>query len=276
MKNTFTVALTCLVLAGGPAAAKGMHAPAGAPATEASEIVTSPPAAATGVTQPADAVAEEGVIDGFNRVMHGFNLWVWKTTDTGTSWASFLAPPVAVREATSNLLLNYVNEPLSMLSWAVAGDYGNVSTAARRFWINTTEGWLGAEDVASEQGVKVPQIDIGLALCARGVGEGGYIVLPFVGPRTYRDGLSDFLLINGLTYLALAPAVGFPPSPSSIAVIEVTEEAGRIAVMRQIDHGEDRNASLTDVRDKYLASRRQRCSDIIAARDQAVVPKASE
>lgn len=213
-------------------------------------------------------MAEESALDGFNRAMHGFNRWVWDVTDTGASWVSFLAPPQAVREALRNMLLNYINEPLSMLSWAVAGDYANASVAAHRFWINTTDGWLGAQDVATAQGLKVPQIDIGLALCARGVGEGGYIVLPFVGPRTYRDGLSDFLLINGLTYLALAPAVGFPPSLQSFTVIEVTEEAWRIAVMRQIDHGDDRNASLKDLREKYLASRRERCAGIIADRDQ--------
>lgn len=209
-------------------------------------------------------VAQEGALASFNSYMHGFNLWVWQTVDATDSWTGLLTPPEQFREAAGNLLLNLINEPVSMLSWAVAGDFDRAAVSGRRFWVNTTEGWFGVEDVATSRGILNPQIDIGLALCARGVGEGGYIVLPFVGPRTVRDGLADFLLTNAITYAALSPAVGFPPSLESIAVIEVAEEAGRIAVMRQIDHGDDLNTSLEDVRDAYLGERRRRCNEIIA------------
>lgn len=275
MKRVLIVTLACLVLLSAPAAGEGDQVPAianeaGVPGSTAVPSVKAPPAGAPPVTAPAatEPVAEETALEGFNRAMHGFNLWVWETTDSAMSWVSFLAPPEAVREGVSNILLNFINEPISTVSWAVAGDYANAALAAQRFWINTVDGWLGAQDVASARGIKVPQIDIGLALCARGVGEGGYVVLPFVGPRTYRDGLSDFVFINGLTYLALAPVVGFPPSLQSFTVIELTEEAWRVAVMRQIDHGDDRNVQLNDMRDKYLASRRARCAEIIRTRDR--------
>ena len=46
--------------------------------------------------------------------------------------------------------------------------------------------------------------------------------------------------------------------------MEVVEEAGRVAVMRQIDHGDDRNPSADAVRDQYLKSRRERCNQTIA------------
>ncbi len=223
----------------------------------AAESTQAPPSSPPNETQ-------DGALASFNAYMHGFNLWVWRTVYATGSWTGFLTPPEQLQKAAGNMLLNFINEPVSMLSWTVAGDLDNAAVSARRFWINTTEGWFGIEDVASSRGILKQQIDIGLALCARGVGESGYIVLPFVGPRTVRDGLADFLLTNALTYAALSPVVGFLPSLESIAVVEVAEEAGRIAVMRQIDHGDDSDASLEDVRDRYLAERRRRCNEIKA------------
>jgi phospholipid-binding lipoprotein MlaA len=210
---------------------------------------------------------EAGDFSSFNSLMHDFNLWVWQKADATSDWLILLTPPSAARKVTGNLLLNYVNEPVSMLSWAVAGDFAKAAVSAERFWVNTTQGWLGIEDVATASGLVMPQIDIGLALCARGVGEGGYVVLPFVGPRTVRDGLADFVLFNAITYAALAPVLGFPPSLESIAVVEVIEEAGRISFMRQIDHGDDLNTSQAAVRKQYLFDRRRRCDEIIAGRD---------
>jgi len=207
---------------------------------------------------------EAGDFASFNTLMHDFNLWVWQKADVSSDWLAILAPPAAAREAVGNLLLNYVNEPISILSWAVAGDFASAAVSVERFWVNTTQGWLGIQDVATSRGLVMPQIDIGLALCARGVGEGGYVVLPFVGPRTIRDGLADFVLFNAVTYAALAPVLGFPPSLESIVVIELTEETGRIAFMRQIDHGDDLNTSQAAVRQQYLSDRRRRCDEIIA------------
>lgn len=238
---------------------------------DAGQVVAEPPVAAA----PPAAVSppvEEGALAAFNGYMHSFNLWAWQTVDAGSGWFDWMALPDSARVALGNILMNYVNEPVSMLSWAVAGDYDNVAVSAQRFWTNTTRGWLGVRDVASAEGVKAPQIDIGLALCARGVGEGAYVVLPFVGPRTVRDGLSDFLLVNALTYLTLSPFIGFPPSLETFVFVEVAEEAGRIAVMRQIDHGQDRNASPQDVKDSYLAARRERCNAILA--DRGLAPAA--
>lgn len=267
MKKLILWVVICVFTAGTPLAAETVSVASAdtssnteTPATSA--VMESPPAVES------DANVSDGALSSFNRAMHDFNHWMWEGVASGGQWLGFLAPPAAVREAVANLLGNYVNEPLSIISWSIAGDFGNSADAARRIWINTTQGWLGLQDPASAQGVKVPSIDIGLALCARGVGEGSYIVLPFVGPRTVRDGLSDFLLINGITYLALAPAVGFPPSLETFLTVELVEEAGRIAVMRQIDHADDRIASLEEARDTYLASRRERCRQIVDAREQ--------
>lgn len=242
------------------------HAAAVTPPPVSAGEIASPPSAfpSNGAVALPQASAAPGLLDRFNGTMHDFNLWVWTGVEAAGDWTRPLTPPQSVRAGLSNLLSNLINEPTAAMSWVVAGDYGNAQTALHRLWINTTQGWLGVEDVASQQGVVAPAIDIGLALCARGVSEGAYVVLPLVGPRTVRDGLSDFLLVNTITYLLLAPVIGFPPSLQSVATVEVLEEGGRVAVMRQIDHADDLNPSADAVREEYLAFRRARCAQIIS------------
>ena len=232
MKHTITIVMISLGLmfAGGVAPSSGAVEPM---------MISQPssaPALETVLPQPPFTPLNEEVGDfsSFNSLMHDFNLWVWQKADVSSDWLAPLSPSAAVRKVGVNLLLNYVNEPVSMLSWVVAGDFTRAAVSAERFWINTTQG--------------------------------GYIVLPFVGPRTVRDGLADFVLFNAVTYAALAPVIGFPPSVELIAVVEVTEEAGRIAFMRQIDHGDDLNTSQAAVRKQYLSDRRKRCDEIIAGR----------
>lgn len=263
------------------------RAPVGAETTTQQLIVSQaapvsgPPATAApeafGANPPEANTSQLGGLDALNRTMHSFNLWFWEAVEgTSSAWIGDTAIPEDAANGTRNFFGNLINEPISAVSWVVAGDYDNAWLSARRFWINTTRGWLGVKDVASIEGIMPQTIDLGLALCSWGMGEGGYIVLPFVGPRTVRDGLADFLLVNGLTYLALSPALGFPPSPQAFAVVEISEEVGRIAVMRQIDHSDDRTTSAQQLRDNYLASRRERCRQIVEARDNSGAASAQQ
>lgn len=59
-----------------------------------------------------------------------------------------------------------------------------------RFVINTTIGLGGFIDVASKIGLQRHEEDFGQTLAVWGVGEGPYIMLPFLGPSTLRDTLS--------------------------------------------------------------------------------------
>jgi phospholipid-binding lipoprotein MlaA len=57
-----------------------------------------------------------------------------------------------------------------------------------RFMINSTLGLFGFFDVATEMGYDKHDEDLGQTLATWGIGSGGYVFLPFVGPRTLRDG----------------------------------------------------------------------------------------
>lgn len=217
--------------------------------------------AAPAMTSANDQPQQRSWLQAFNETMFSFNSTVW-------GWVHEHAPSTSIIPASAaavlpNVFQNWINEPITALSWAVAGDYGSARGSLYRFGINSTLGILGARDVATAQGVIVPPIDMGLALCARGVGEGANVVLPFVGPRTVRDGLADFLTVNAMTYLVLAPVIGFPPSPRAFLAVELGEEVLRVAVMRQIDHADDLNPNLAGMSADYLASRRARCQQVV-------------
>jgi phospholipid-binding lipoprotein MlaA len=61
-----------------------------------------------------------------------------------------------------------------------ASDFG-------RLLMNSTMGLFGLFDVASEFGIEKHDEDFGQTLGRWGVGEGGYVFLPILGPRTLRD-----------------------------------------------------------------------------------------
>jgi phospholipid-binding lipoprotein MlaA len=56
-----------------------------------------------------------------------------------------------------------------------------------RLLINSTVGILGLFDVASELGLEKHDEDFGQTLAVWGVGSGGYLFWPIIGPRNVRD-----------------------------------------------------------------------------------------
>lgn len=62
-----------------------------------------------------------------------------------------------------------------------------------RLLINTTVGVLGLVDVATHLGLEKHNEDFGQTLGYWGVGNGPYLMLPFFGPSTFRDGVGRWV-----------------------------------------------------------------------------------
>ena len=60
-----------------------------------------------------------------------------------------------------------------------------------RVLVNTTFGLLGVIDVASDMGISRYETDFGHTLARWGAAEGPYVMVPFLGPRTFRSGIGD-------------------------------------------------------------------------------------
>ena len=95
--------------------------------------------------------------------------------------------PSPIRSGTSNVISNLtlvVTIPNNILQ----GELGLAGKNTGRFLINSTIGVLGIFDPAAKIGLNnYEKEDWGQTLATWGVGEGCYIVLPILGPSTFRD-----------------------------------------------------------------------------------------
>src|SRR5690606_27030507 len=125
--------------------------------------------------------------EGFNRAMFAFN----DTTDR------YLLKPVTlgyrkvtpqpVRQGVNNVFSNAL-ELRNVFNGLLQGKPGQAGKDTGRFLINTTLGVAGLFDVAQHMGLERGDgEDFGQTLGVWGVGDGPYLVLPLLGPRTLRD-----------------------------------------------------------------------------------------
>ena len=219
---------------------------------------------ASALSSASPAVRAETWLEQFNQAMFGFNADLASRFEPLVSQGPAATIPDWVRDGATNMLVNLVNEPLTVGAFAIAGDGPRAWHAAKRFAINTTFGYLGAVDRAREWNLPADQTDIGLALCSWGVPAGPYVVLPFTGPRTTRDAVADVGFANLLIYGMLAPLIGFPPTAQMFLIVEIVDIAATLAIARQIDGPPEawRETSYDGVREAYLVQRQQRCAAV--------------
>ena len=212
------------------------------------------------------------LLNGYNRIIFGFNRVIYSAlghlTGQDTVPATVLPAPDLAEPFSppppgpARMISNLINEPLTAMSSLLVGDLSTAWHAAQRFGINSTVGVLGWWDEASAEGLKPVAADVGLSLCRMGVGEGGYVMLPFIGPRTYRDGFADVMLVNALLWTATGAIFSSGLSLQTIIIAESIEVAADIVATRQIDprakelHFDDYEKMRAD----YLAQRRLRCA----------------
>ncbi len=97
------------------------------------------------------------------------------------------AVPQPVRSCVSNFFSN-LGDVWSSFNSFLQGRVPDGINSMGRVLMNTTIGGLGCFDRASEVGVARVPNDFGTTLGVWGVGSGPYLVLPIVGPSTFRDG----------------------------------------------------------------------------------------
>ena len=94
--------------------------------------------------------------------------------------------PGFARQGITNFI-NNAEEPLSIVNAALQGSAKKTARLAIRFVINTTVGVGGFVDHASRHGRPDQKEDFGQTLAVWGVKSGPYLMLPLLGPSTFRD-----------------------------------------------------------------------------------------
>jgi phospholipid-binding lipoprotein MlaA len=156
----------------------GLLAAAGGAQAEEAEPAETQPASQEG--NPNDPY------EGFNRAMFSVHEVVDQYAAKPAAQAYDAATPLPVKAAVGNFFAN-VGDLWVGVNNALQGKPADAGNDLARLLINSTVGIFGLFDVASELGLEQHEEDFGQTLAVWGVGDGGYVFLPILGPRTLRD-----------------------------------------------------------------------------------------
>ncbi|MCX7338514.1 MAG: VacJ family lipoprotein [Alphaproteobacteria bacterium] len=111
--------------------------------------------------------------------------------------------PDAVKDATQNFIGN-VFAPLTFINHTFQGEGERAMNTIFRFVINSTIGLLGVMDVAKEMGVPSHPTTLNHTFATWGMGTGPYLVIPVVGPSSFRAayGMAGDMILNPVGYVA--------------------------------------------------------------------------
>jgi phospholipid-binding lipoprotein MlaA len=141
---------------------------------------------ATQAGQPPDP------LEGFNRAVFAFNdtadRWVVKPVAKG--YTKVLPSPA--RTGIGNFFDN-VTYPLVVVNQLLQGKFRDGASDMLRFAMNTTAGIGGLFDVASMAGLRMHEEDFGQTFARWGFGPGPFLMLPFLGPSTVREGTGSII-----------------------------------------------------------------------------------
>ena len=204
----------------------------------------------------AGAVRVADPFEPLNRVMFHFNdklyFWVLKPAARGYRYLI----PAPVRAGVKNFFRN-LTTPVRLANCILQGKFRSAGVEIVRFLMNSTAGMLGFGNPAQ----MYPQLstkeeDLGQTFGTYGIGNGFYIVWPFLGPSSIRDsvGMIGDRFLNPITYVQ--------PTEASIE-ITAYEKVNDIS-FRIGDYEIFKEASLdpySAIRDAYIQNRNKKVEE---------------
>ncbi len=125
-------------------------------------------------------------LEGINRGIYKFNDVTDRALFKPVAKAYKTVAPTPVRKGFNNFF-NNLGSITTVLNDLLQLKFANAFTDAGRFIINSTFGLAGFIDWAGMDGVPNHKEDFGQTLGHWGVGNGAYLVLPFLGASSVRD-----------------------------------------------------------------------------------------
>lgn len=141
-----------------------------------------------------------------NRSIHNFNLGVDRNLfrPAAKGYVTIIPAPMVT---SFNSFADNISMPGQAVDYLLQGNLKESGYALARFAINSTIGFAGLADPATD--FQVPQVDtdFGETLHVWGFGEGAYLELPFYGPSTSRDavGVVVNLFTNPIDFAPTRP-----------------------------------------------------------------------
>ncbi|TNE62657.1 MAG: VacJ family lipoprotein [Alphaproteobacteria bacterium] len=125
-------------------------------------------------------------LEGMNRATFEFNRVVDRALIRPISATYIAVVPEAPRQGVSNIMRN-LREPWVFVNDILQFKFKRAGETLGRFIVNSTVGLAGLFKASDKMGIPYHREDFGQTLAVWGVGDGPYLVLPFIGPSTGRD-----------------------------------------------------------------------------------------
>ena len=140
--------------------------------------------ASTGDSNPEDP------FESINRPLYSFNRALDKAILRPAAKGYDAITPEPVQTGVSNFFEN-LDDVVTAVNGLLQGKVAQSGSDTLRVVVNSTIGIGGLFDVASSWGMDKHDEDFGQTLGTWGVGSGAYVMLPFFGPSTIRDGVGE-------------------------------------------------------------------------------------
>jgi len=146
--------------------------------------------------------ASNDPLEGYNRAMYKFNDAVDTVVLKPVAKGYDTIVPEPISQAISNFFSNLADIGV-IINDLLQGKLDQAADDTGRFLLNSTVGFAGILDVATDAGLPKNNEDFGQTLGVWGVEPGAYVVLPLLGPRTVRDsfGLVGDYYSDPVTYV---------------------------------------------------------------------------
>ena len=139
-------------------------------------------------------------LQAYNRVMFAFNERADQYALKPVAKAYRFITPKPVQFVVGNFFSN-LGDLWTGFNNLLQGKGKAAASDTARFFVNSTLGFLGFADVATEMGLEKHNEDFGQTLGWWGVPSGPYFVIPLLGPSTIRDATSRLVDVYGQPYM---------------------------------------------------------------------------
>ncbi len=131
-------------------------------------------------------------LEPFNRLMFKVNNAIDKVFLIPLSMTYKHVLPNFLQVGIANFVSNFFS-PVDFINFVLQGDSEYVVKTTFRFIINTLLGFFGTVDVASKMGLDKKSANLGDTFKKWGMKSGPYLVLPVLGPGSFRSGVGRIM-----------------------------------------------------------------------------------
>lgn len=209
------------------------------------------------------SMANNDPLEGLNRGIYKFNDVTDKAVIKPVAGAYKAVIPGTLRKGVNNFFTN-LGTLVSAINDLLQFKFDKAFTGVGRFTINSTFGIAGLIDFASMDGIEQRNEDFGQTMGYWGVGNGAYLVLPFLGPSTLRD--TAGLVVDSVAFDPIS-YIDEPETRNSLLVTKFIDKRAQLLPASDL-LDEAALDPYTFMRDAYLQRRANQIKDGAASKKE--------